>query len=76
MYYAPWKKLEVRNCLFDMMTQIAFTFEGANIDIQNVSINVTRTNSIGGFVAIPQCHYILNQGIGNNIILNNIKFFG
>jgi hypothetical protein len=76
MHYAPFKRVEFTESLFELMNQIAFTYEGVNIHIYNSTVNVSQQNQIGLFIALPECSFFRTEGIGNNVILDNVKFIG
>jgi hypothetical protein len=42
MYLGPYKRLELRNSIFDLMNQVVFTYEGVNIEMYNVTVNASR----------------------------------
>ena len=76
MHYAPFKRVEFTESIFELMNQIAFTNEGVNINIYNSTVNVTRMNQIGLFIALPECFFFRTEGIGNNVVLDKLKFIG
>ena len=76
LHLSPYKWTRITNCIFELRNQLVFSQDGNNIEVNNVTMNVTGLNQMAQLFAHDLCDYHRIAGIGNNIIMNNIKFFG
>jgi hypothetical protein len=76
LHLSIYKWTRITNCIFDLQNQLVFSQDGNNLEVNNVTMNVTGLNQMAQLFAHDLCDYHRIQGIGNNIIMNNIKFIG
>ncbi len=76
MHQAHFKWLRLHNCRFNLTNQVVVLNEGVNTEVQNSFIDISRANAIIQIYGTNKCQYFYTEGIGNNLILNNLTFTG
>eukprot|EP00347_Sterkiella_histriomuscorum_P010201 403377217 len=74
--FGAYRWINVTNCYFLLEQQLAMTLEGANIKIENSTVDVSIQNRISIYQSYSVCSAYDHYGIANNYIWINNVFTG